>query len=348
VLDLADADRAFELLPAVDDPLVESAFLSVYGSHLAAASRYEDARGAAALLLATARRYRLDFAVPYAVYAAGVAEAGLRNYEEAERTLSEGVRAARESSHAHGEQNCLAAQIRALAQQGRYDRALALAHDHSLQPAARVPRQMQAELFGTHALVLAAAGKLDEAVRTVDSIRGLSQAIEGIVLSAAVDAIVAVKRHDSAAIDTVNRLTDIAFSTGALDLLVTAYRSSPELLAIMLHGTSVPQRLRALVRRIGDEDLAKAVGVSVPDEGDARTSLTAREREVYELLQQGLTNREIARLLFITEATAKVHVQHIFEKLGIRSRKIIAMQAVLERAIQATSAIDDTGVGADS
>jgi DNA-binding NarL/FixJ family response regulator len=131
-------------------------------------------------------------------------------------------------------------------------------------------------------------------------------------------------------------------------LLVTAYRSSPELLAVMLRGASAQEHLRGLIRHIGDDDLARALGAPLPDERDARSSLTVRERDVYELLQQGFTNREIARLLFITEATAKVHVRHIFEKLGIRSRKVIAMQAALGRAGQATSAIDDTGAGADS
>ena len=45
-----------------------------------------------------------------------------------------------------------------------------------------------------------------------------------------------------------------------------------------------------------------------------------RETEVYELLAQGLSNKEIARSLFISEATVKVHVSRILEKLGVRSR----------------------------
>jgi DNA-binding NarL/FixJ family response regulator len=38
------------------------------------------------------------------------------------------------------------------------------------------------------------------------------------------------------------------------------------------------------------------------------------------LLAQGLTNDEIARLLYISLSTAKVHVKHIYAKLGVRSR----------------------------
>jgi two-component system nitrate/nitrite response regulator NarL len=41
---------------------------------------------------------------------------------------------------------------------------------------------------------------------------------------------------------------------------------------------------------------------------------------VHELLAQGLTNEAIAKLLHISLSTTKVHVKHIFEKLGVRSR----------------------------
>ena len=50
------------------------------------------------------------------------------------------------------------------------------------------------------------------------------------------------------------------------------------------------------------------------------TGLTPRESEVHELLAQGLTNEEIAKVLYISLSTTKVHVKHIYEKLGVRSR----------------------------
>src|SRR5438067_11517491 len=57
-------------------------------------------------------------------------------------------------------------------------------------------------------------------------------------------------------------------------------------------------------------------------------SLTRREREVAILVAQGLTNREIATRLFISERTAESHVEQIRGKLGFHSRtQIVAWVA---------------------
>ncbi|MFJ9825545.1 response regulator [Streptomyces sp. NPDC101160] len=52
----------------------------------------------------------------------------------------------------------------------------------------------------------------------------------------------------------------------------------------------------------------------------ADESLSAREREVLELVAKGTSNREIAAELFISEATVKTHLTHIFGKLGAKDR----------------------------
>jgi DNA-binding NarL/FixJ family response regulator len=49
-------------------------------------------------------------------------------------------------------------------------------------------------------------------------------------------------------------------------------------------------------------------------------SLSGREREVLELVARGTSNREIAAELFISEATVKTHLTHIFAKLGAKDR----------------------------
>jgi DNA-binding CsgD family transcriptional regulator len=63
---------------------------------------------------------------------------------------------------------------------------------------------------------------------------------------------------------------------------------------------------------------------------DLATVLSKREREVAALVARGLTNREIAQTLFLSERTAENHVQHILTKLGLGSRVQIAAWAVSE------------------
>lgn len=58
--------------------------------------------------------------------------------------------------------------------------------------------------------------------------------------------------------------------------------------------------------------------------GDARSSLTTRERAVVQFLIKGETNKEIARALMISPFTVRGHVQSVARKLGCRNRVEIA------------------------
>jgi non-specific serine/threonine protein kinase len=60
------------------------------------------------------------------------------------------------------------------------------------------------------------------------------------------------------------------------------------------------------------------------DGGDAAAGLTRREREIGDLVAKGLSNREIAASLVISQRTAEGHVEHILAKLGFTSRAQIA------------------------
>jgi len=59
-----------------------------------------------------------------------------------------------------------------------------------------------------------------------------------------------------------------------------------------------------------------------------KKSLTEREIEVLQYVVKGMTNREIARILTITEHTVKAHVAAIIRKLGVKNRLDIALIAV--------------------
>jgi DNA-binding NarL/FixJ family response regulator len=61
-------------------------------------------------------------------------------------------------------------------------------------------------------------------------------------------------------------------------------------------------------------------------------ALSAREKDVLTLVAKGTTNREIARKLFISEATVKTHLTHLYAKLGVNDRAA-AVATAYERGI---------------
>jgi two-component system nitrate/nitrite response regulator NarL len=87
---------------------------------------------------------------------------------------------------------------------------------------------------------------------------------------------------------------------------------------------------------------AVATGSSWMDDGvfretprpqqQARSDLTPRERQVLDLVEQGMKNKEIARELGIRPGTVKIHLKHIFEKTGVRGRYGLALSVIRERS----------------
>lgn len=98
-----------------------------------------------------------------------------------------------------------------------------------------------------------------------------------------------------------------------------------------LPRTSPPEDLEAAIRALADglvvlhptvAGLLAAEFAAVPliDAGPPEEPLTAREREVLQLLAQGLANKQIAQRLKISEHTVKFHVAEVMAKLGAASR----------------------------
>lgn len=69
--------------------------------------------------------------------------------------------------------------------------------------------------------------------------------------------------------------------------------------------------------------------------------LTAREKEIYKLILQNDSNKEISRKLFISQSTVKCHVSSILRKLGLSSRTQLMLQDIKNSGIAASRCLND-------
>jgi DNA-binding NarL/FixJ family response regulator len=125
-------------------------------------------------------------------------------------------------------------------------------------------------------------------------------------------------------------------------LVLTTYDTESDILRALEAGargyllkdappTDLFDGIRATAR--GDTVLAPSVAATLVRRTiPGASTITEREVEVLELLSRGLGNKEMASELFVSEATVKSHLSHIYTKLGVDTRAG-AVAAAIERRI---------------
>jgi DNA-binding NarL/FixJ family response regulator len=180
---------------------------------------------------------------------------------------------------------------------------------------------MEGEYLATHALALACCQSVDGALKMMSAALKVTSQLDASALCSFTNMI--VRFHESATIDPllVNTALAITKETGNFGAFVCAYRAFPRLLEAIADGNANEVRVFTSIVAAYDASLAEKSGWLEAKRGTtSHDELTRREREVLGFISQGLSNREIARALWITESTVKVHVHHVLTKLGVRSR----------------------------
>lgn len=311
-LDASFGGVALLSLPA--EPVTRLATLYQHAWFLGSAGRYRDALAASDRGLAEAESTCVDFAVAHIRVAKAMALIGLRRFSSAQQILAALARQIHDESDPWAVANLSFVHARLQISLGDLEQAedrLALAGDPRHCPSLR------AEYHGYRGLIAAARGFADDSEEWARRSAECSSHVEAVSLSALTRAI--IRARTGARPATVLEQLNLALATGHHDAIVTACRACPELVA-QISETTHRDALAAILSESRDVALARTAGLQLPRSARHAGGLSPRELEVYELIVQGRTNREISQTLFIAESTTKVHVRHIFEKLGVRSR----------------------------
>jgi two-component system response regulator DevR len=128
-------------------------------------------------------------------------------------------------------------------------------------------------------------------------------------------------------------------------LMLTSYTDEDAVISSIMAGASGyllkhlsrPELLRSIRLVASGQTLIDANATQQALDRISQTpgwELTEREREVLTLIARGYTNKQIADALTVTEKTARNHVSHILEKLGLSRRSEAAVFAVENKLVQ--------------
>jgi DNA-binding NarL/FixJ family response regulator len=311
---IEEARCALSLAKEGVDPVAHTATLSAYSYALIVTCRYQESVKHTEALTRIAETCGLEFPLNFAQILRAKALTGMRRFGAAERALSALERQLRDQPSSYFLGNVPVERARLRLSVGDLKRALDVL---SPGPVEQLSRTGRGELLGWQALLHAAAGDSDRAQILAADAREASRRLETAVLLFLADAIIALRDNDTAT--AAERLQSV-ITSGIWDPAVIAVRAVPMIGAFLADEPRSRGWLQRLLTASSDSSLARRLGLRVPRAPRHTAELTPREAEVHDLLAQGLTNEEIAKVLYISLSTTKVHVKHIYEKLGVRSR----------------------------
>jgi ATP/maltotriose-dependent transcriptional regulator MalT len=328
------------LVHEVNDPLIRTSFWRGLGGTLAAHADYARGHEAIVWALREAEQSQLPFVIPHALVTRALLHIGQRDYAGARQDLREVAKAGRAMDDQYLVGNAETLRCRLLLCEGLPDQAV-------WDTLPRLPEQhalvRQLEFAATKVMALARCGRTDEASIILATMNAARGSAEARLLLRWATVITAISAGEDVAHDIAEAYGD-TIRVGAYDPFVLAYRVEPLILETIAAEDTNRARLGEVLGRAGDAHLARGLGVIDSLRRDSVASgeyetLSPREQDVFALLANARSNKDIASDLFISEATVKVHVRNILRKLGVRNRTEAALLAVRASGVNASTSV---------
>lgn len=199
---------------------------------------------------------------------------------------------------------------------------------------------MRLVVIDDHPLVQQGVGAIIGTQEDMEVVGMAGSGTEGIELLASLQpdvALVDLRLPGEYGLDIVKRGREVA--PRCRFIILTSYSEEGDVRRAMAEKVegyilkeALPEELIAAIRLVGrgrtyiDPTIVQAL--MNQGENDPLSQLTPREKEVLAALAQGLSNRDIAAALYVTEYTVKKHVSQILEKLELTDRTQAALYAL--------------------
>jgi ATP/maltotriose-dependent transcriptional regulator MalT len=311
---LRNAESALALIDHTHDPMIRTNVLNVLAHMLVVLAEYDRALDVAAAEVEEAEQTGLDFVKAYGLVHQASAHVGLRQIGAAKAALRELQALGIKDPNIAMNVTLLTVRLRV---------AVGDVAGAAVVLQATPPSGISAGLLGEYhahrGMLAAAQGGSDADAHFAEALRA-AHVGDTVLLVGLGRAISAIEQQSADSADLAVGAINRAFDRDHRDSIVLASREYPALVACAVGASPLAPALTELFAASRDRDLARRAGLVIPREMRRTGGLSKREREVLSLIRAGRTNLEIARTLFISESTAKVHIRHIFDKLGVRSR----------------------------
>lgn len=199
-------------------------------------------------------------------------------------------------------------------------------------------RHIRVVLADDHAIVLEGLKGLLDNEPDMEVVGGTTDGAEVLALVKRLTPEVVVLDYELGGMRATEIIGDLRAMPDAPRVLVlTAYHDGETIRSVLESGaeglalkTASPQQTLSAIRQVVDGQLvfpqAARRWLEARGGRSGITELTVREREVWALLAEGLTNVQIASRLSLSENTVKFHVQHLYQKLGVKNRTEAALR----------------------